>query len=123
MKLSPSWNVGAWGMGMLAGLLLAFLFINTLMEWPQARVEDQKRPSARLKSRLAREKDYLNRLAERGTRADRGLEKLIEQRIVWSELLELELQEIDEQMQRISSRMAEPGSVPGEGGRYGRDGA
>ncbi len=35
------------------------------------------------------------------------LSKTIEDRIVWRELLDLELQELDEQIERISASMAE----------------
>jgi hypothetical protein len=52
--------------------------------------------------RLAEENDRLGRVAaERHLRGDEGFGKTTEDRIVWGELLELELQDIDEEISRI----------------------
>src|SRR5260370_32069 len=52
--------------------------------------------------RLAEEKTCLEHLdAERAYRGDSGFGKTTEDRIVWGELLDLELQDIDEQVSRI----------------------
>jgi hypothetical protein len=51
--------------------------------------------------RLAEEKTCLDHLdAERAYRRDSGFGKTTEDRILWSELLDLELQDIDEQARR-----------------------
>jgi hypothetical protein len=61
--------------------------------------EDGMEPVRR---RLADEKSLLDRLdAERESRGDPGLGKVRENRIVWHELIELELQDIEEQVTRI----------------------
>jgi len=55
-----------------------------------------------LRARLADEQRRLARLdAERERRGDSGFGKAAEDRIVWGELLELELQDLDEQLSRI----------------------
>jgi len=62
--------------------------------------------------RLAEEEADLERLdAERKRRGDLGFGRAAEDRIVWGELLELELQDIDEQVNRIC------GAVGGAMGR------
>lgn len=54
--------------------------------------------------RLAEEKACLDHLAaEREYRRDAGYGKTTEHRVIWTELLELELQMIDEQVNRISA--------------------
>lgn len=56
-----------------------------------------------IQQRLAEEKAYLEHLdLERVHRGDPSFNKTIEERIIWGELLELELQEVDEQIERIS---------------------
>jgi len=56
-----------------------------------------------VRQRLAEEKARLERLdAERERRGDPGFGRTAEERIVWFELIELELQDIDEQVSRIS---------------------
>lgn len=64
--------------------------------------------------RLAEEKARLEKLdAEREYRGDAGFGKTTEERIVWGELLELELQDIDEQVSRICRHAGEtPGGQP-----------
>jgi hypothetical protein len=55
-----------------------------------------------IRQRLAEEKARLDRLdAEQELRGDARFGKTTEDRIVWGELIELELQEIDEQVSRI----------------------
>jgi hypothetical protein len=57
-----------------------------------------------IRRRLAEEKERLERLdAERRVRDFSGAGKNRQERIVWSELLELELQDVDEQVSRIYS--------------------
>lgn len=56
-----------------------------------------------VQQRLAEEKAYLEHLdLERVHRGDPSFNRAIEERIIWGELLELELQEVDEQIERIS---------------------
>ena len=68
------------------------------------------RVTSPIQRRLAEGEARLERLdAERARRADASLGRTTEERIVWRELLELELQEIDEQVSRIqdaAGRMA-----------------
>lgn len=112
-------SAGAILMGLLAGYLLAFLIVTYLLSLPTASVKEgtdtaqpvhrpakrraaRKSPANALSSRLAEEKASLDRLdIERDFRHDAAFEKITEQRIIWSELLELELQDIDEQIGRI----------------------
>jgi len=61
-------------------------------------------PTETTRQRLREAVACLERLdAERERRADARFEKSTENRIVWTELIELELQEIDEQVSRIRS--------------------
>lgn len=56
-----------------------------------------------IRQRLAEEKSCLEHLdAERAHQGDSGFGKTTEERIIWGELLELELQDIDEQVSRIA---------------------
>jgi hypothetical protein len=56
----------------------------------------------KIRERLAERTARLNDLdAERERCGDPGFGKTIEHRVIWGELLELELQEIDEQVSRI----------------------
>ena len=56
-----------------------------------------------LHERLAKAGAYLEGLEEeRAGRADPTLGKAIEKRIIWRELLDLELQEFDEEIERLS---------------------
>lgn len=88
-----------------------------------AAVSFRRRPSARTRPlpdsptcrRLAEEKARLDRLdAELEWRGGSGVEKAVEERIVWRELLELELQDLDERMDRIG-RAAGIGAPTGIG--------
>jgi len=55
------------------------------------------------RQRLAEEKAHLEQLdAERRRRRDSRFGKVAEDRIIWFELIELELQDLDEQVNRIS---------------------
>jgi len=68
-------------------------------KWPLARPNCAASPRAR---RLADEQAQLERLdAERLRRADASFGRTAEERIVWNELLELELQDLDERMNGI----------------------
>ena len=56
-----------------------------------------------LHERLAKAAAYLERLdVERFARGNPNLGKSIEERIIWRELLDLELQKFDEQIERFS---------------------
>jgi hypothetical protein len=103
--------------GMAAGLVMAFILdalfprsrksadqLPPVSEQPAG--ADQAKPEAcaakTIRQRLAEERACLEDLdAERDRRGDAAFGKTIEDRIVWGELLELELQEIDEQVSRI----------------------
>ena len=68
-----------------------------------------------LYERLSKAAAYLERLhEERSFCGDPALGKAIETRIIWRELLDLELQEFDEEVERLSECVAH-GLVP-EGG-------
>jgi len=56
------------------------------------------------RKRLAKAFDCLEKLEwQRVQRGDPALGKFVEERIIWLELLELELQAIDEQLERMSA--------------------
>ncbi len=88
----------------LAGLIHTLLSRVRIPQRPRRRgisnsAEDGMGPVRR---RLADEKSRLDGLdAERESRGDPGLGKVREDRIVWHELIELELQDIEEQVTRI----------------------
>lgn len=66
------------------------------------KVKSEKCSASTTWQRLAEEKACLEHLdAERAYRGDSGFGKATEDRIVWRELLDLELQDIDEQVRRI----------------------
>jgi len=81
------------------------------------------------RQRLAEAATRLENLeAEREVRGDSRFGMTTENRIVWNELIELELQEIDEQVNRICSAAdrnpkAAAKSSLREGGLHGRDGS
>ena len=69
---------------------------------PGARTSGLEERSTMIKQRLAEEKSLLDQLdSEREYRSDSNFRKTAEDRIVWGELLDLELQEFDEQLNRI----------------------
>ncbi len=75
----------------------------------------------RLPERLAKAVAYLERLdVERISHGDPHLGKPIEERIIWRELLDLELQEFDEEIERRSeaahSLVADVGTATQAGG-------
>lgn len=112
-------SAGVLLVGLLAGCLLAFLTVTYLFSLPTVSVRERtgaaqpvrppERPRAARKcspsplaSRLAQEKASLDQLdLQRDSRHDTGFEKMTEQKIIWNELLDLELQDIDEQISRI----------------------
>lgn len=64
--------------------------------------EDYVTPPSANRARLAGEKAYLDHLdEERARQGNSGFGMTAEERIVWGELLELELQDIDEQLSRL----------------------
>lgn len=68
----------------------------------RGRSQAESCPTNTVRQRLTDEMFSLARLdAERERRGDSRFGKTTEDRIVWSELIELELQEIDEQVSRI----------------------
>lgn len=103
--------------GLAAGLLIALLLDAVLprtpapadplplpSEPPAAAVQAKSNPcpGRTIRLRLAEETACLEDLdAQRNRRGDSGFGKTIEDRIVWGELLELELQEIDERVSHI----------------------
>lgn len=88
---------------------------------------DKPNPSEPVRKRLAEgnaELEYLD--AERELRADPGFGRTTEDRIIWSELIELELQEIDELESRICDGADESPRGPAppnqrEGGSHERN--
>jgi len=63
-----------------------------------------------LYERLAESRDRLERLdRERSRTGNRLLGKAVEQRIIWLELLDLELQDIDEQIERVCGACKQQG--------------
>lgn len=59
--------------------------------------------------RLAEEKAALDQLdRERESQGDSNFRKTMEDRIIWGELLDLELQDFDEQLNRIRQTAGEP---------------
>ena len=110
--------------GLVSGLLVAFLtdtlvpFVGKLTHHPSELQEPSsgsESPDARecktgaLWQRLSEEKARLEDLdAERERRSDLGFGRAIEDRVIWRELLDLELQEIDEHVSRICSAAGTP---------------
>ncbi len=73
-----------------------------LAHMPGARTSGLEERSTMIKQRLAEEKSLLDQLdSEREYRGDSSFRKIAEDRIVWGELLDLELQDFDEQLNRI----------------------
>jgi hypothetical protein len=109
--------------GLVVGLLIALiadaLFPRTRISTDQpspvwgrllgtANAKSEKCSASATRQRLAEEKTCLEHLdAERAYRGDSGFGKTTEDRIVWSELLDLELQDIDEQVSRICQAAAD----------------
>ena len=104
--------------GLVTGLLVAFL-TDTLAPYEKTatsrrslqlhRSSESPRPNSResqmdaIRQRLAEEKVCLDGLdSERQRRGDSGLGRATEDRVIWRELLELELQAIDEKNQSHS---------------------
>ena len=99
--------------GLAVGLSLSYLFITFVIDEaspcatvpvvrhrPEYRIE--KRPTSDSGRRLAEENGRLQDLAaERERRRDPRYGVVAEQRIIWNELLDLELQDIDERASRI----------------------
>jgi hypothetical protein len=85
-------------------------------------------PPKPVRKRLAKGKAALEHLeAERERRGDPRFGQTTEDRIVWNELIELELQEIDEQVSRISRAAGQSPRAPSpsnlrEGGSHERNG-
>lgn len=130
------YGVGVLGAGLIAGFFLAYLVVTFLLQTPMRTPLSSRLPERLaadignslkppkcttnlLRRRLAEEKECLDRLdAERQCRRDSGLAKVAEERIVWGELLELELQDIDEQISRISRQAGRSDNYPREGDRH-----
>jgi hypothetical protein len=93
--------------GMVAANLLAYLVVRFVLG---ARLPEPYRPRRRrmiidspINHRLSDAVGQLERMeSERVRCRDRRYGKRAEERIIWNELLDLELQEIDEQIQRIT---------------------
>lgn len=120
--------------GLMAGLLIAFtveaLFPRPGEEeapsaLPQLRIDalapkSTKNPAAAIRQRLAEEKANLDRLDDQRQRLmGSGYGKAVEERIVWNELLELELQDVDDQIRLTRSpESVESDSLPSKGGGH-----
>jgi len=97
--------------GLVVGHALSYLVVTFLIALSPSRTPViqlvrtarlAKRPSSPIRKRLAQEIAVLERLdAERDRLHDCRFGATTEQRIIWSELLDLELQDIDEQVERI----------------------
>jgi len=102
VALGLSWapyGVAAITEGLVVGLLIAFI-ADVLLPPRSTRLSNAIRSAAC--QRLSEEKACLEHLdAERAYRRDSGFGKTTEDRVVWGELLDLELQDIDEQVRRI----------------------
>jgi hypothetical protein len=89
-------------------------------------VETEMKRVQTARLRLAEAVARLERLdAERDRRGDSRFGRTAENRIIWGELIELELQEIDEQVSRIcnSTGCSAHASQPNPRGSYERDDA
>lgn len=124
------WSIGALLIGLLVGYLLSFLLLSFVFRADATVVALPPRPSVIahrvveahtvVEVRMAEEKERLDRMeAERDVRHDRSFEKTTEQRIIWSELLELELEDLDERVDRMRKEMAATGEK-GESDGHGR---
>ena len=122
--LGLSWapyGVAAITGGLVVGLLIALivdaLFPNTRASTDQpspgrmlgtGNAKSEKCSAKTIWQRLAEEKACLEHLdAERACRGDSGFGRTAEDKIVWGELLDLELQDIDEQVSRICQAAAD----------------
>ena len=100
-----------------AGAALGLLVTVSLHRRPSSRTRPL--PDSPTCRRLAEEKACMDRLdAELEWRGGSGVEKAVEERIVWRELLELELQDLDERMDRIRGA-AGIGGTTGKGDSHG----
>jgi len=102
--------------GLVVGTLMALRALAADRCRPRSTERENARdgqpPRARggIGHRLADEKDQLERLdAERARRRSAMFGKAAEDRIIWGELLDLELQDIDEQLRRIRGSMGAGG--------------
>jgi hypothetical protein len=94
----------------VAGLLIALL-VDVVRPAPrqparpsEPRHSQPEAASADIRQRLAEGQAELERLdAERRRRRDPRIGKTVEERIIWGELLELELQDIDERVSRTEN--------------------
>lgn len=96
--------------GPLIALVVDSLFIKEPK--PEAAIEEVKRPTfSRTGQRLETEKEFLDVLeAQRAQCGRRGFGFATEERIIWRELLDLELQDLDEQMTRLRQLAEAEGS-------------
>lgn len=111
------YGVAAITAGLVVGLLIAFvsdaLFPRTRTSTDQrspvserpgrpGNAKSESSTAKTIRQRIAEEKACLEHLdTERERRDDSGFGKTTEDRIIWGELIELELQDIDEQVNRI----------------------
>jgi hypothetical protein len=108
------YDVGVITAGLIVGLLIAFtvdaLFprVQTSTHGPQksrSSSGEARSLASNIRRRLAEEKATLDRLdAQRVRQPGSGFDKTTEDRIVWGELLDLEIQDLDEQVSRICSQ-------------------
>ncbi len=104
------YGIGVITIGLVVGLLIAFtvesLFPRTVTTTHPAYQRPARASVAAdtIRKRLAEEKACLDRLdAQRGRQARSNSRMSPEERIIWGELLELELQDIDEQVRQVRS--------------------
>jgi hypothetical protein len=123
--------------GLVVGLLIAFTVValfprtRTSIDPPSPvwtprnsalNAKSGKYAADKISRRLAEEKASLDKLdIQRDHQAASDFGKTTEERIIWNELLELELQDIDEQVSRIRSQASiKPNTLPLEGGSHER---
>jgi hypothetical protein len=110
------WGLAGFIPGLIVANMLACLVVKFVLGVPLPKPSDplvirRPRKCAPSCQRLADAAATLELLdVERKRRRDSHYEKRVEDRIIWNELLDLELQDIDEQISRIS------GSNPTKGG-------
>jgi hypothetical protein len=94
------YGIGVITVCLVVGLLIAYT-IESLFPRTRTTTEQPSPEGSPIRRRLAEQKARLDSLAaQRERRGDSGFGMSTEERIVWAELLELELQDIDEQVSR-----------------------
>lgn len=98
---------------MLAWLVVKFVFDAELPVFGHSPLRRRLIAASPVRDRLAEAADRLERLEnERIRRRDFRYDKRVEERIIWNELLDLELQDVDEQIKRICDSHPSKGGCP-----------